>query len=89
MQELTACAGVDVTDAMRAFIGRLMGSEDAGALRSSASDVTAAELAKLLFWLMCVGYSLRSLEVRLDMELPELPAPGKGGPQPPPLPPGR
>jgi hypothetical protein len=32
-------------------------------------EITAAELPKLLYWLMVVGYSIRSIEVRYDMEL--------------------
>ncbi len=51
-------------DAANAFIARMMGTESRDALRSQASDCTAAELAKLLLWLLVVGYSLRSLEVR-------------------------
>jgi hypothetical protein len=36
--------------------------------QASSSVTTATELAKLLYWLMVVGYSIRSIEVRFDME---------------------
>lgn len=32
------------------------------------TETSAAELAKLLYWLMVVGYSIRNIEVRYDME---------------------
>lgn len=31
-------------------------------------ETSAPELANLLYWLMVVGYSLRNIEVRFDME---------------------
>ena len=34
------------------------------------------ELARLMFWLMVVGYNLRTLEVRFDMEQTMLLPPG-------------
>lgn len=50
--------------------------------KSGSSDCTAVEMAQLLYWLLIVGYQLRTLEVRLDMRSQlELP--------PPSLPPGR
>jgi hypothetical protein len=39
-----------------------------GGLQRAAMETTAAELAKLLYWLMVVPYSIRSIEVRYDME---------------------
>jgi hypothetical protein len=39
-----------------------------GGLQRAAMETTAAELAKLLYWLMVVAYSIRSIEVRYDME---------------------
>lgn len=33
-----------------------------------ATSSSQVELARLLFWLMVVGYNLRTLEVRFDME---------------------
>lgn len=41
-----------------------MSSVDLGEATSSSQ----VELARLLFWLMVVGYNLRTLEVRFDME---------------------
>lgn len=37
-------------------------------LQTSVTETTAPELAKLLYWLMVVGYSIRNIEVRFDME---------------------
>ncbi|KAG9455449.1 hypothetical protein H6P81_008353 [Aristolochia fimbriata] len=34
----------------------------------TATETRAPELAKLLYWLMVVGYSIRNIEVRFDME---------------------
>jgi hypothetical protein len=37
-------------------------------LQRAATQTTAAELARILYWLMVVGYSIRNIEVRYDME---------------------
>ena len=37
-------------------------------LQNSMTETSAAELAKLLYWLMVVGYGIRNIEVRHDME---------------------
>ena len=37
-------------------------------LQMTATETSAAELAKLLFWLMVVGYGIRNIEVRYDMD---------------------
>lgn len=37
-------------------------------LQTTVTETTAPELAKLLYWLMVVGYSIRNIEVRFDME---------------------
>ena len=64
LAELTSMANDDVLEAMNSFVRRLIESQgdaietDAS---SAVSESTAAELGKLLFWLMVVGYSLRSL----------------------------
>jgi len=68
LQELTENAGEDVLDAMNSFIQRLLGSNDPEELKSASNESTAAELARMLYWLMVVGYSLRTIEVRFDME---------------------
>lgn len=41
---------------------------DAEELQQLASTNKAPELARLLYWLMVVGYNLRTLEVRFDVE---------------------
>ncbi|GKV16180.1 hypothetical protein SLEP1_g26861 [Rubroshorea leprosula] len=35
--------------------------------KTSVTETSASELAKLLYWLMVVGYSIRGIEVRFDM----------------------
>ncbi|CAI5479266.1 unnamed protein product [Closterium sp. Yama58-4] len=89
IQELTASADDDALAAMNAFIQRLLGVPDVEEIKSVASETTVTELAKLLYWLMVVGYSLRTLEVRFDMDRAlaapavqkraELPPPGTDG----------
>lgn len=37
-------------------------------MQTSVTETGAPELAKLLYWLMVVGYSIRNIEVRFDME---------------------
>ena len=37
-------------------------------LQTSVTETSAPELAKLLYWLMVVGYGIRNIEVRFDME---------------------
>lgn len=39
-----------------------------GLEQRAATQTTAAELARILYWLMVVGYSIRNIEVRYDME---------------------
>jgi len=36
--------------------------------QTNVTETSAADLAKLLYWLMVVGYSIRNIEVRFDME---------------------
>ncbi|GKV16199.1 hypothetical protein SLEP1_g26877 [Rubroshorea leprosula] len=50
---------------------------------TSVTETSVSELAKLLYWLMVVAYSIRNIEVRFDMER-VLGTP----PKPPELPPG-
>ncbi|KAG5542829.1 hypothetical protein RHGRI_015809 [Rhododendron griersonianum] len=64
-KELTNTAGDDVVLAMNTFIKRLLA---AGQMKTSVTETSAPELAKLLYWLMVVGYSIRNIEVRFDME---------------------
>jgi hypothetical protein len=37
-------------------------------LQTTVSETSANQLANLLFWLMIVGYSMRNIEVRFDVE---------------------
>ncbi|KAG6549309.1 hypothetical protein Mapa_009295 [Marchantia paleacea] len=68
LQELTTTAGEDALEAMNTFVTRLLGVNDPAQLKRAATETSAAELAKLLYWLMVVGYSIRNIEVRYDME---------------------
>jgi hypothetical protein len=68
LKELTNTAGEDVVLAMNTFIKRLLAVKDPGQMKTSVTETSAAELAKLLYWLMVVGYSIRNIEVRFDME---------------------
>ncbi|KAL2631796.1 hypothetical protein R1flu_016482 [Riccia fluitans] len=68
LQELTSTAGEDALEAMNTFVTRLLGVTDPAQLKRAATETSAAELAKLLYWLMVVGYSIRNIEVRYDME---------------------
>ncbi|MQM11729.1 hypothetical protein Taro_044637 [Colocasia esculenta] len=68
LKELTNTAGEDVVLAMNTFIKRLLAVSDPSQMKTAATETSAPELAKLLFWLMVVGYGLRNIEVRFDME---------------------
>ncbi|XP_021810241.1 uncharacterized protein LOC110753613 [Prunus avium] len=68
LKELTSSAGDDVVVAMNTFIKRLLAVSDPGQMKTSVTETGAPELAKLLYWLMVVGYSIRNIEVRFDME---------------------
>lgn len=64
LAELTACAAPDVLDAMHGFVDRLVGDRSGG----GRAELESAELARLLAWVLVVGYSLRTLEARWDVE---------------------
>ncbi|KAK9270188.1 hypothetical protein L1049_025764 [Liquidambar formosana] len=68
LKDLTSSAGEDVVLAMNTFIKRLLAVSDPGQMKTSVTETSAPELAKLLYWLMVVGYSIRNIEVRFDME---------------------
>ncbi|KAK4745770.1 hypothetical protein SAY87_012082 [Trapa incisa] len=68
LKELTSSAGEDAILAMNTFIKRLLAVSDPAEMKTTVSDTTSPELAKLLYWLMVVGYSIRNIEVRFDME---------------------
>lgn len=68
LKDLTSSAGEDVVLAMNTFIKRLLAVSDADQMKTKVTETTAPELVKLLYWLMVVGYSIRNIEVRFDME---------------------
>ncbi|KAI3962725.1 hypothetical protein MKW92_022631 [Papaver armeniacum] len=68
LKELSSNAGEDVVVAMNTFIKRLLAVSDPAQMKIAATETSAPELAKLLYWLMVVGYSIRNIEVRFDME---------------------
>ncbi|KAH7567018.1 hypothetical protein ACOSP7_011287 [Xanthoceras sorbifolium] len=68
LKDLTSSAGEDVVLAMNTFIKRLLAVSDPDQMKTSVTETTAPDLAKLLYWLMVVGYSIRNIEVRFDME---------------------
>ncbi|OAY67460.1 hypothetical protein ACMD2_06698 [Ananas comosus] len=68
LKELTSSAGEDVVFAMNTFIKRLLAVSDPAQMKTAVTETSAPELANLLFWLMIVGYSVRNIEVRFDME---------------------
>lgn len=57
-------SGEAVKEAMELFVGRLMGTTDPAALTQMNSEFSSVELSKVLFWLLAVGYTLKSIEVR-------------------------
>ncbi|XP_010430466.1 PREDICTED: uncharacterized protein LOC104714715 isoform X3 [Camelina sativa] len=68
LKELTSTAGEDVAVAMNTFVKRLLAVSDPNQMKTEVTETSAADLAKLLYWLMVVGYSIRNIEVRFDME---------------------
>ncbi|CAA0812482.1 Unknown protein [Striga hermonthica] len=68
LKELTSSVGEDAVAAMNTFIKRLLAVSDPSQMKTSVTETSAPELAKLLYWLMVVGYSIRNIEVRFDME---------------------
>ncbi|KAJ4967543.1 hypothetical protein NE237_019392 [Protea cynaroides] len=64
LKELTSSAGEDVMLAMNTFIKRLLTVSDPGQMKTTATETSAPELARLLYWLMVVGYSIRNIESR-------------------------
>lgn len=68
LKDLTSTAGEDVILAMNTFIKRLVAVSDPAQMKTSVSETSATELGKLLYWLMVVGYGIRNIEVRFDME---------------------
>ncbi|KAI8016250.1 hypothetical protein LOK49_LG05G03878 [Camellia lanceoleosa] len=65
LKELTSSAGEDFVLAMNTFTKRLLAVTDPGQMKTSATETSAPELAKLLYWLMVVGCSILNIEVRV------------------------
>jgi len=63
-----SAAGDDSLEAFNTFIQRLLGTDLKHKELENPTESTAVELAHLLFWCMVVGYNLRTLETRFDME---------------------
>jgi hypothetical protein len=61
-------AGPEVTEAMEAFLQRLLGTVETAELNTMVSETSTTELQRLLFWIAIVGYTLRGMEVRFSME---------------------
>lgn len=61
-------ASSDVQEAIKIFLDRLMGTGDMNKLKAEDCHFTNQELSNMLFWLMVVGYTLRTLEVNRDMD---------------------
>lgn len=59
--------GPEVRDAMEVFLQRLLGTDNSKELASMVSETSLKELSRLLMWVMIVGYTLRSMEVRFSM----------------------
>ena len=53
---------------MDAFLLRLLGTDDTAELNKDVTETTGAEMQRVLSWLMIVGYTLRSMEIRFSME---------------------
>ena len=68
LRDLTTDTGPEVLEAMNAFIKRILGTDDTSELASTTAEVTNVELSKMVYWLMVVGYSLRTMEVKFEME---------------------
>lgn len=64
LEELTACADDDSTEAMNTFIHRLLGTSSTDELRRVSSQNSAVELSEILLFSMIVGFLLRALEMK-------------------------
>lgn len=68
LQGMTEHASGEVLEAMNRFITRLTGTDDVELRKTTPAQATAVELAQLLYWSCIVGYELRCLEVRAEMD---------------------
>ncbi|GKV16189.1 hypothetical protein SLEP1_g26870 [Rubroshorea leprosula] len=69
LKELTSNAGEDVVLAMNTFIKRLLAVSGPTQMKTSVTETSASELAKLLYWLMVVGYKKSDLTWKGYLEL--------------------
>ena len=69
LKDMAESTGEEALEAMNAFIERLVGPEyDSEEIKGMQSTSTSVEMARLLYWLLIVGYSLRTIEVRMEIE---------------------
>jgi len=68
-EELTKDIGDEVFLAMSVFIRRLMGATEGTELQPTSCNIELIDIARLLYWLIVVGYTLRESEVRFDMNM--------------------
>lgn len=64
LEELTACADDDSTEAMNTFIHRLLGTKSTDELRRVSSQNSAVELSEILLFCITFGFLLRALEMK-------------------------
>ncbi|GLT99984.1 hypothetical protein SLE2022_173850 [Rubroshorea leprosula] len=69
LKELTSNAGEDVVLAINTFSKRLLAVSDPTQMKTSVTETSASELAKLLYWLMVVGYNKSDLTWKGYLEL--------------------
>lgn len=53
---------------MNEFTKRLLGTNDTAELATTTSEITNTELSRMMYWVMVVGYSLRTMEVKFELE---------------------
>jgi len=68
LQELTNNISPDTLEAMNEFTKRLLGTNDTAELATTTSEITNTELSRMMYWVMVVGYSLRTMEVKFELE---------------------
>lgn len=78
LKELTASAGDDTVAAMDYFVKRLLHqaldskdldlrSSEISKFHTTTAECTASDLSHMLLWLLVVGYSIRKLEINMDL----------------------
>lgn len=68
LRELTSNISPDTLEAMNEFTKRLLGTNDTTELATTTTEITNTELSRMMYWVMVVGYSLRTMEVKFEME---------------------